>query len=302
MNYYSKIISSKITKSNQKNHCLYQNLEYGCYKDEEKQNNLFGFVSKFKIAPPPEITSSSENEEFDYDERNEHTPTRSISDNKLWKFTDRSLFCTEKNTKSPAISPFIPIKLKSKVQKSDPVLFRSMSTNDCFSNSSTGPHKFLFTPSPPAPQYNHYPSQNDLPSYKPSPSISQPQAIIYNQPIYIPLVTNNIQWNPTNTTLSLPNGFITGRLKFFDETQQYGFFILDHDGTDLFVHYDDLMKSGISISTLQQAKIKDYHFMFQCMSYYGKYQLSRKAVNIKLLNGNNSGFNLPNNFANNSEI
>ena len=38
----------------------------------------------------------------------------------------------------------------------------------------------------------------------------------------------------------------TGRLKFFDETKNYGFIILDINGQDLFVHFDDLKKAGVS--------------------------------------------------------
>jgi len=32
----------------------------------------------------------------------------------------------------------------------------------------------------------------------------------------------------------------SGRLKFFDENKNYGFIIMDTDGTDIFVHHDDL--------------------------------------------------------------
>ena len=32
----------------------------------------------------------------------------------------------------------------------------------------------------------------------------------------------------------------TGRLKFFDPKKNYGFIIMDSDGSDIFVHYDDL--------------------------------------------------------------
>lgn len=33
---------------------------------------------------------------------------------------------------------------------------------------------------------------------------------------------------------------LTGKLKFFDENKSYGFIIMDDDGSDIFVHYDDL--------------------------------------------------------------
>ena len=38
----------------------------------------------------------------------------------------------------------------------------------------------------------------------------------------------------------------TGRLKFFDEGKNYGFIVMDVDGKDLFVHYDDLKKAGVN--------------------------------------------------------
>ena len=38
----------------------------------------------------------------------------------------------------------------------------------------------------------------------------------------------------------------TGKLKFFDESKNYGFIIMDADNRDIFVHCDDLQKAGIS--------------------------------------------------------
>ncbi len=35
-------------------------------------------------------------------------------------------------------------------------------------------------------------------------------------------------------------GRFTGRLKFFDEGKNYGFLVMDSDGSDIFVHFDDL--------------------------------------------------------------
>lgn len=32
----------------------------------------------------------------------------------------------------------------------------------------------------------------------------------------------------------------TGKVKFFDETKNYGFIVNDSDGKDIFVHFDDL--------------------------------------------------------------
>lgn len=76
----------------------------------------------------------------------------------------------------------------------------------------------------------------------------------------------------------------TGYLKFFDENKDYGFIVTDEDGSDIFVHWDDLMKANISKEYLRTAKQGNLIRMsFACMSYIGKYHQSRKAVNIQLL-------------------
>ena len=38
----------------------------------------------------------------------------------------------------------------------------------------------------------------------------------------------------------------TGKLKFFDPHKNYGFIIMDMDGSDIFVHFDDLSRAGIT--------------------------------------------------------
>lgn len=86
-----------------------------------------------------------------------------------------------------------------------------------------------------------------------------------------------------------PNGMIeamsaTGRLKFFDEVQNYGFLVVDSDNSDLFVHYDDLKTSKLSRDVLRQAKTNYFlQFKFDIVKYSGKYKESRKAVNLKLI-------------------
>lgn len=87
-----------------------------------------------------------------------------------------------------------------------------------------------------------------------------------------------------NTPWQYADPYFVGQLKFFDETQKYGFLTLDADGTDLFVHYDDLLRSGITVNELRVAKLCKFKFAFQCSSYYGKYKLSKKAVNIIIVN------------------
>lgn len=73
----------------------------------------------------------------------------------------------------------------------------------------------------------------------------------------------------------------SGRLKFFDENKNYGFLIMDLDGSDIFVHYDDIQKANISKDYLKSAKMGNIiRFSFGCMNYIGKYNKSRKAVEL----------------------
>jgi cold shock CspA family protein len=51
--------------------------------------------------------------------------------------------------------------------------------------------------------------------------------------------------------LSEPVKKYKGKLKFFDENKNYGFFVLDDDGSDIFVHFDDLSKAGITKERLR---------------------------------------------------
>jgi len=77
----------------------------------------------------------------------------------------------------------------------------------------------------------------------------------------------------------------TGRLKFFDENKNYGFIIMDEDGSDIFVHFDDLQKAGINKELLKATKLGQVlKLAFNCMKYIGKYDKSRKATDIQLLN------------------
>jgi hypothetical protein len=76
----------------------------------------------------------------------------------------------------------------------------------------------------------------------------------------------------------------TGKLKFFDENKNYGFIIMDEDGSDIFVHFDDLYKAGIGKELLKTARHGNMiKLSFSCMNYIGKYDRSRKAVEVQLL-------------------
>jgi hypothetical protein len=78
----------------------------------------------------------------------------------------------------------------------------------------------------------------------------------------------------------------TGRLKFFDEGKSYGFIVMDDDGSDIFVHYDDLHKANITKELLKSSKSggNSIRLSFSCLEYIGKYNRSRKATDIQMVN------------------
>jgi cold shock CspA family protein len=78
--------------------------------------------------------------------------------------------------------------------------------------------------------------------------------------------------------------FGTGMLKFFNQQHQYGFVISESDGSDIFFHYDDVKHTQLSKEFLRHATENyDVRFSFQILDYIGKYESSKKAVNINLL-------------------
>uniref|UniRef100_A0A7S3NTR8 CSD domain-containing protein n=1 Tax=Euplotes crassus TaxID=5936 RepID=A0A7S3NTR8_EUPCR len=93
--------------------------------------------------------------------------------------------------------------------------------------------------------------------------------------------------NMTSDTTSPPAGDLmvgTGMLKFFNQQHQYGFIVYDKDGSDIFFHYDDVKHTQLSKEFLRHATENyDVRFSFQILDYIGKYESSKKAVNINLL-------------------
>lgn len=76
----------------------------------------------------------------------------------------------------------------------------------------------------------------------------------------------------------------TGQLKFFNQQHQYGFIISDKDGSDIFFHYDDVKHTLLSKEFMRHATENyDVRFSFQILDYVGKYESSKKAVNLNLL-------------------
>lgn len=73
-----------------------------------------------------------------------------------------------------------------------------------------------------------------------------------------------------------------GTLKFFDEKNNFGFFIKEDDQSEIFVHFDDLEKAGVTKDEIKESlenKTK-LCFEFNCMKYVGRYKESKKAVDI----------------------
>lgn len=80
----------------------------------------------------------------------------------------------------------------------------------------------------------------------------------------------------------------TGTLKFFYEIELYGFLVGDADGRDLFFHFDDLRQSNPAFTTEYLAMVArdpllTLRFAYSKLTYFGRYGLSMKAVNLEFL-------------------
>lgn len=76
-----------------------------------------------------------------------------------------------------------------------------------------------------------------------------------------------------------------GTVKFFDDVKGYGFLIMDIDNTEIFVHFDDFDKNqGIQKEFIMTYKLGNIiRVSFNCMKYIGKYNMSRKAVDVQVI-------------------
>jgi cold shock CspA family protein len=96
---------------------------------------------------------------------------------------------------------------------------------------------------------------------------------------FMPVIAHGAEQNPESIEYK-----VTGRLKFFNESQSYGFILSDIDNKDIFFHFDDMKKTALSKQFLKDAKNKFIvRFQFKVMGYYGKYTNSKKAVDIELV-------------------
>ncbi len=82
---------------------------------------------------------------------------------------------------------------------------------------------------------------------------------------------------------------MSGTLKFFYASENYGFLVSDQDQRDVFFHFDDMQTAAQPILTKEYltAAAKDhnnfYRFSFNKLSYFGRYGLSMKAINIDFI-------------------
>jgi hypothetical protein len=179
--------------------------------------------------------------------------------------TPYPLYSRTKGFHSNPQSPLIPPPMKPEVK----MVFHEPSN---FQNSNMKLH----------PGYSQF--KKEIFETK-NPEFSQPQYQEYFPKSNIP--QQPVEFRPTPFCQAPPvpqdpHERFSGRLKFFDEIQNYGFFIMDVDGSDLFVHYEDLKKAGLTKEFLKVVKGSAcVRFTFSCVSYYGKYSLSRKAINIE---------------------
>jgi cold shock CspA family protein len=77
-----------------------------------------------------------------------------------------------------------------------------------------------------------------------------------------------------------------GNLKFFDDNRGFGFVTIDgeNNGKDLFIHHDDLLKANIDLRKVKKEAVEGVVKMsFCCLDYMGKYNRSRKAVELKIV-------------------
>ena len=86
--------------------------------------------------------------------------------------------------------------------------------------------------------------------------------------------------SPPTSEFTFGNGF----LKFFNQQHQYGFIVSEQDGSDIFFHYDDVKHTQLSKEFLRHATENFWvKFNFKILGYVGKYDSSKKAVDINLL-------------------
>jgi hypothetical protein len=246
---------------------IYQNTEFQVWKQERTQQVPGGYSSELpRISLIDEEDGDEENDQHltlpnKKNESNKELGTPALRDQikaffpsfapeEIQDFTERPSKPAETQRKSSAkrVPPaFIPKRLQN-------------------ANNNVNPSQV---------PVQYIQKQNYMPIYE------YPQAYT---PVYVPVIIQPTPQIIPYVPMEKNNGqLLSGKLKFFDETQNYGFFVLDCDGSDLFVHYDELLLGGLTKEYIRMAKVTETKFLFRCVSYYGKYSLSHKAVNVQIM-------------------
>lgn len=75
-----------------------------------------------------------------------------------------------------------------------------------------------------------------------------------------------------------------GVLKFFNDAKSFGFLVDEKSGEDIFFHFEDVRDSKLSKDFLKDSKNKYLvKFSYTIQQYKGKYDDSKKAVNVELI-------------------
>ena len=135
------------------------------------------------------------------------------------------------------------------------------------------------------------------PIYGPSQMIRKPAEVVPSPLNHtLPVQTLITPTHPTSTPTSskITSGSqsppindlkrASGKLKFFNQQHQYGFLVSEKDNSDIFFHYDDVKHTQLPKEFLRHATENyEVRFTFQVLDYVGKYDSSKKAVNVNLM-------------------
>lgn len=284
---------------------VYQNIEYQAWKQQQVYDMKSKAGDQLKIP----FGSSPSNEDPSWGMKERESPSskrKNVSDTSVGTPTLRrqirgymssdcvspvhSKFSNEYTEgivqNEPKKSSFMPTSTSTSANNS----FKELQLPDSFGSYMEAYKGQYAYPRPNVDPYygQYYPSMQQptmaasiqVPQMMPGqpPGFYQPSYL----PIYIPVILQP-QAVPTMPCPGMSNDFVTGRIKFFDGAQNYGFFTLDCNGSDLFVHYDDFLKAGYTKDHIQMAKAMNSRFAFRRVNYYGKYNLSSKAVDIRFV-------------------
>lgn len=106
---------------------------------------------------------------------------------------------------------------------------------------------------------------------------------IQQQQLNFPFISNP---QPKNKPLVLEESATRyfGTLKFFDDFKSFGFIIMDINNSEIFFHFDDFEQNGVTKEMLMTYRSGNIiRVSFGCMKYIGKYNISMKAIEIKLI-------------------